>query len=169
VTNPVQPTLTPTSNMTRLPSLVLAAAMLAVPLAASAQSSALVGSWAVEMTAGMRIENDQPTPIRAKAKLGITLVGDSLIATLDVEPTPDLQPRPQSRFAAAKSTANTVTFVQRSQATLNMNGEERQATVVSTWSLTADGDAITGTVARTIEGIDGPGMPTQPVSGTRIK
>ena len=87
----------------------------------------------------------------------------------DVSTFDDITPRPPGRLTAVKSSANTVSFVQRSQATLNANGEERQVTVTSTWSLTADGDAITGSVSREMEGMMGPGMPAQPVSGTRIK
>lgn len=122
--------------MNRLRWLALAGLALAglalAPLTAQAQSSALVGDWSVEITAGMRIENDEATPIRAKAKLSIVLQGDSLIATLTVEPNENVPPRPPGRLSAAKSAANTVSFVQRSQATMNANGEERQVPVIST-------------------------------------
>lgn len=155
--------------MNRIRSFALATVVALAPLTAQAQSSALVGDWSVAITAGMRIENDEATPIRAKARLSIVLQGDSLIATLTVEPSENVAPRPPGRLTAVKSSANTVSFVQRSQATLNANGEERQVTVTSTWSLTADGDAITGSVSREMEGMMGPGMPAQPVSGTRIK
>lgn len=158
--------------MTRLRQFALSAVAALVtlaPMRAQAQSSPLVGDWSVEITAGMRIENDEATPIRAKAKLSIALVGDSLVATLTVEPSADVAPRPPGRFAAARTAANTVNFTQRSEATLNNNGQETKATVISSWSLTADGDAIKGTVSRAIEGMMGPGMPAQPVTGTRIK
>lgn len=155
--------------MPRLTQLAVIAAVALAPLSTQAQSSALVGDWAVEITAGMRIENETPTPLRAKARLSIVLQGDSLIATLTVEPNAEVQARPPARFAAAKSSGNAVDFVQRSQATLNVNGDERQATVISTWALAADGDAIKGSVSREMEGMSMPGMPSQPVSGTRIK
>lgn len=155
--------------MANLRRFALAALVALAPVGAHAQTSSLVGDWSVEITAGMRIENDEATPIRAKAKLSIALAGDSLVATLTVEPNPDVPPRPPARFASARTTANTANFTQRSEATLNTNGQETKATVISTWSLTAEGDAIKGTVAREIEGMMGPGMPAQPVTGTRIK
>lgn len=155
--------------MTRLRQFAVAALLALAPLSARAQSSSLVGDWSIDLTVGMRIENEEATPIRAKAKLSIALLGDSLVATLTVEPTADVAPRPPARFAAAKTAANAVNFTQRSEATLNANGQETKATVISTWALTADGDAIKGTVSREIEGMMAPPMPAQPVSGTRIK
>lgn len=155
--------------MTHLRQLAAAALVALAPLSVQAQSSPLVGDWSVEITAGMRIENEEATPIRAKAKLSIALLGDSLVATLTIEPSADVAPRPPGRFAAAKTAASTVNFTQRSEATLNTNGQETKATVISTWALTAEGDAIKGTVVREIEGMMGPGMPAQPVTGTRIK
>ena len=154
------------TRLTRLPH--LAAALLAfAPLTAQAQSHALAGNWTIEYAGGMRIENDTPTPIMAKALLTITLAGDSLIATLAMEPNPNLPPRPESRFAALKVAGNEIVFTQRSEARLNMNGEEQLATAVSTWTLKADGDALTGTLGRRIEGMDLPMPPAQPVTGQR--
>ncbi len=146
----------------------VAALALMAPGRAEAQASPFVGRWAVEITAGMRIENDEPTALRAKATLAIVETGDSLVATLTIEPNENVPPRPPARFAAAKVAGNAVTFVQRSEARLNANGEERTAWMVSTWALTVTGDALNGTVNREIEGGMGPGMPPQPVTGTRV-
>ncbi len=154
------------TRLTRLPHLAAALLVLA-PLAAHAQSHALAGKWTIEYAGGMRIENDTPTPIMAKALLTITVAGDSLIATLAMEPNPNLPPRPESRFAALKVAGNEIVFTQRSEARLNMNGEEQLATAVSTWTLKADGDALTGTLGRRIEGMDLPMPPAQPVTGQR--
>ncbi len=155
--------------MSRLRTLAATLFLSASPALLSAQTSPFIGDWSVEVTAGMRIENDEPTPIRAKARLSIVAKGDSLVATLVVDPIPDTPPRPPATFATARVPGSEIRFVQRSQATLNMNGDERQATVVSTWTLKVDGDTISGIVAREIEGMMGPGMPPQPVSGTRVK
>jgi hypothetical protein len=149
-------------------SLSVATLTLLAPRRAEAQASPFVGRWAVEITAGMRIENDEPTPIRAKAMLAIVETGDSLVATLTVEPNANVPARPPARFAAAKVAGGAVTFVQRSEARVNMNGEERAVWMVSTWALTAAGDTIRGEVRREIEGGMGPGMPAQPVTGTRV-
>lgn len=155
--------------MTSLRLLATAALVAVAPLAVQAQASPLLGDWAMEITAGMRIENGEPTVIRAKAKLSIVAQGDSLVATLTVEPNENVPPRPPARFAAAQVSGNSVQFVQRGKATMNTNGEETTVTSISTWSLTVAGDAISGTVAREIEGMEMPGMPAQPVAGTRIK
>lgn len=153
-------------RITRLP--LLAAALLAfAPVAAPAQDSPLAGKWTIEYAGGMRIENDTPTPIMAKALLTITVVGDSLVATLAMEPNPNLPPRPEARFAALKVAGNEVVFTQRSEARLNMNGEEQIATAISTWTLKAEGDAMSGTLGRRIDGMDLPMPPAQPVKGAR--
>jgi hypothetical protein len=154
--------------ITRLPH--LAAALLAfAPVPAQAQASPLAGKWTIEYAGGMRIENETPTPIMAKALLTITVVGDSLVATLAMEPNPDLPPRPETRFAALKVAGNEVVFTQRSEARLNMNGEEQIATAISTWTLKAEGDAMSGTLGRRIDGMDLPMPPPQPVKGTRLQ
>jgi hypothetical protein len=154
--------------VTRSRPLVAALLLAVAPMAARAQASPLAGRWAIEFTAGMRVENDEPTAIRAKGTLTITEEGDSLVATLKTEPIENMPPRPEVRLAAKKGPGNAVTFVQRSQARLNMNGEEREVTSISTWSLTATGDALAGSVRRELEGMQMPGMPEQPVTGTRV-
>ena len=153
--------------MTRLPRHVLAALFALSPLTARAQMSPLVGKWTIEYAGGMRIENGEPTVILAKALLTITEVGDSLVATVRMEPNPDLPPRPESRFAALKVSGNDVTFKQRSEAKMNMNGEEHTATAISTWILKVDGDVLTGTLGRELEGMEMPMPPPQPVTGRR--
>lgn len=159
---------TPMTWLTRLPH--LAVALLACsPLAAQAQSIPLAGKWTIEYAGGMRIENDTQTPIMAKALLTISVVGDSLVATLLMEPNPNLPPRPESRFAALKVAGNEVVFTQRSEARLNMNGEEHLATAISTWTLKADGDTMSGTLGRRIDGMDVPMPAPQPVTGTKLK
>lgn len=135
----------------------------------AAQAAPIVGKWQVELQAGMRIEDGVPTPIRAKGLLTVVEVGDSLVATLKMDPNPDLPPRPESRFAAARQTGASVTFVQHSQAQLSTNDESpRTVAVVSTWRLTVAGSAFSGTIARAIEGMDASMMPEAPVTGTRV-
>jgi hypothetical protein len=154
--------------LTRSSKLVLAALLALLPLSARAQSHPLAGRWSIEYAAGMRMEDGEATPIVAKALLTIAVVGDSLVATVRMEPNPNLQPRPEARFAALKAEGNEITFVQRSEAKLNMNGEERTAWAISTWSLKADGDLLTGTLGREIEGMVMPMPLPQPVTGRRV-
>lgn len=153
--------------MTRLTRLALAAAVMCAPLATQAQSHALAGRWMIEYAGGVRLENDVPTVILARALLTITEVGDSLIATVRMEPNPELPSRPEARFAARKVAGSQVTFTQRSEAKLNMNGEEHIAIAISTWALMAQGDMLSGTLGRQLEGMDMPMPPPQPISGRR--
>lgn len=151
--------------MTRFRRFSLAAAVLLAPSATQAQAHPLAGKWMIEYAGGVRVENDVSTVILAKALLTIKEVGDSLVATVRMEPNPQLPPRPEDRFAALKVAGNQVTLTQRSEAKLNMNGEEHVAVAISTWVLMAQGDMLSGTLGRQLEGMDMP-MP-QPVTGRR--
>ncbi|MCE9601778.1 MAG: hypothetical protein K8S21_06130 [Gemmatimonadetes bacterium] len=153
--------------MNRFPRLALAALLALSPVVAHAQAHPLAGKWTIEYTGGMRIENGEPTAISAKALLTITEVGDSLVATLHMEPNPNLPPRPDGRFAALKAAGNEVTFKQRSEAKLNMNGEEHTTTAISTWILKVTDDVMTGTLGRELEGMQMELPPPQPVTGRR--
>jgi hypothetical protein len=128
----------------------------------------LVGVWQIKYPAGARIENDTPTIITGSGRLTITTVGDSLVANLvpaPIEGSPAGQP---VRFAA-KATEGTVVFTQHATVRLNINGAEQKATSVSTWTLTANGDRLEGTVDRKVEGFDMPAAGPQPVTGAREK
>jgi hypothetical protein len=153
--------------VTRLPGLALSALLALSPVVARAQAHPLAGKWTIEYAGGMRIENGEPTPILAKALLTITEVGDSLVATLHMDPNPNLPPRPDGRFAALKVAGSEVTFKQRSEAKLNTNGEEHTTTAISTWVLKVAGDAMTGSLGRELEGMDMQMPPPQPVTGRR--
>lgn len=145
--------------------LVVSTSLTASPVAA--QSHPLVGDWKISFAAGTRVENGTPTTITGTGKLIVTLQGDSLIARLIPDPIEGAA-RPESRLAAA-SGAGKVTFVSRGQASVNMNGEVKEVTSISTWILSANGDALEGTVERRLEGMDTPSRGPQPVSGSRIK
>lgn len=132
---------------------LLAAALVLLPVAAHAQAHPLVGSWDVEYQAGMRIENDTPTPIMAKATLVVALAGDSLVATLTAAPNPDLPPRTPQRFAA-RFAAGPVQFVQRTTVTMNRDGEETRHPATVTWRLEVNGNELKGTIERAVEGLE---------------
>ncbi len=149
-------------------SLVAAAALLVLPAAAQSQSHPMTGKWAVEYAAGMRVENDVPTPIMAKASLTVEAVGDSLIATLVTEPTADLPPRPPVRLATRRADGK-VAFVQRTTLRMNRDGEESSHPATITWQFEVSGDAISGTIERKVEGMELPvGVPGA-LKGTRVK
>lgn len=149
-----------------LSSLVLVAATLGGgPVLA--QANPIVGDWKISFAAGTRVENGTPTTITGTGKLIVKLQGDSLIARLIPDPIEGAA-RPESRLAAPSGTGK-VTFVSRGQAQVNMNGDMKEVTSISTWTLNANGDALEGTVERRLEGMDAPSRGPQPVTGTRIK
>jgi hypothetical protein len=149
-----------------LSAMLLAAALAAVPPILT-QPHPLVGAWKVNFVGGMRIENGTPTPMKLTGTLTVEAQGDSLIATLVADPNNGAS-RPPTRLAA-KSVSGDVTFVNRSQVTLNVNGAEQRATSVATWKLGVENDKLEGTVDRTLEGVNGPAIGPQPVTGTRVK
>jgi hypothetical protein len=147
---------------------LLAALLLCLPTVLSGQSHPLVGTWNVTVPAGVRIDNGEPAIIVAKGTLAVTVVGDSLIGTLNVEPPEGLPARPASRLAARRASGPT-TFVSVTQATLNVNGSESQRSVTSTYIVeSSDGDAFKGTVTRIINGLESPMSTPQPFNGTRV-
>ncbi|MFN0100238.1 MAG: hypothetical protein ACKVS7_16355 [Gemmatimonadaceae bacterium] len=154
--------------LARARTLALAATLLALPTLASAQSHPLVGKWSVDLVAGQRIENGQATQITTKGTLEVVLQGDSLIGTLVTVPTEGMPQRPPSRLAG-KRVDGTMTFVSRSEGTINANGEMQSFQAISTWSLRASGDTLEGSVSRELLGVSIPDMGAQPVKGTRVK
>jgi hypothetical protein len=136
--------------------------------AAAAQTNPLVGSWNLRYAAGARLENGTRTVVTGTGKLIVQLQDDSLIARLIPNPLEGAPARPEARMAA-KAGPGEVVFIQRGTARLNMNGEEREVTSISTWTLAATGDQLTGTVARRIEGADVPSAGPEPVTGSRLK
>jgi hypothetical protein len=136
----------------------------------AAQAPTLVGSWQVSYPAGVRNENGNVTVLHGTGVLTIVAQGDSLIGSLAADPNPDFTPRPPSRLAGRAASAE-ATFISHSEATLSMNGDERTATVVSTWKFRVQGDSLLGTVERKLEGFDleGGSQPPQPVTGVRRK
>lgn len=149
----------------RIHTLVVAAALLA-PLDSHAQANPLVGKWEVEYERGRRIENGEETAIMGKATLTITLIGDSAAGTI-VGPRPD-GTLPPPTVLTGKVTPAGVVMVQKTQARMNTNGEERVIDGTITWTLNAAGDTITGTIVRDLPGVPIP-MEPSPVKGTRLK
>ncbi len=155
--------------MSRTAFAIVTSLVLAAPLAA--QSHPLVGTWRVSYAAGARMGPEGSELIEGKGVLVLEAKGDSLIGTLTQEAFNDMPARPPMRLAAL-ARSGPVTFETRNTAHLNLNGEDREATSVSTWVLDAKGDTLSGTVARRIEGVDDlglPPMPASPVKGTRTE
>lgn len=133
-----------------------------------AQQSPLVGTWQLSYPIGMQIDDGVPTVLTGTGVLTVEARQDSLLGTLVTDPQPGLPTRPPSRLAAKAATGEVV-FTARAPGVLNVNGTEREITVVSTWKLTAAGDSLRGTVQREIEGFFEGFKEPQPVAGTRKK
>jgi hypothetical protein len=136
--------------------------------ALSAQQQ-LVGKWQLSFPAGMRIENGVATPLMATGVLTIEAKGDSLLGELITNPSADVPSRPPTHLAAPATTAGQAVFVSHSEATVNRNGEQQKATVVSTWRLGVGSDSLVGTVERQVEGVDMGTQEPRPVTGVRAK
>jgi hypothetical protein len=151
---------------------LMSAALLIFPLALSAQSHPLVGEWKVDLVVGGRMGNGGAVePLRGTGTLTVQAVGDSLVATMAIDSVAGRPMRPPTRMATALK-AGEVIFVSRGTATLSMNGESREAVSVSTYTFRVNGDALDGTMARALEGVEGvqlPAQPPQPVTGVRKK
>lgn len=131
------------------------------------QANSLVGRWSIEYEVGRRIENGDVEAIRGKGQFTIAQSGDSLLVTLQGPARPDGTTPPRATMGA-RATADATTFTQKQQLRINIDGAESVRDVILTWTLRANGDALTGTLARTMQ--DAPEM-TQPstVTGTRVK
>ena len=146
----------------------LAVLLALCPGVLGAQQVPLAGTWQVHFQAGMRIENGEATPIFADGTLTVQPVADSLIGTLVTDPAPDMPARPAVRMAAKGGTSE-ATFIANSKATINVNGAEHEASVVSTWILRAKGDSLVGTVERKIDTPHAGPQEPRPVTGVRKK
>ncbi len=127
----------------------------------------LTGTWEITYAAGARIENGHRTVINATGNLTVAAEGDSLVATLAPDSIDGLPRRPAVRMTAPRTPAPHK-FVAHTKANINTNGDIREVDATATWLLTANGDSLTGTVERRIEGIDHDAG-AEPVTGTRKK
>ncbi len=154
------------SRMRFLTRVVFVAAAL-LPASLASQAAPLLGTWNIEWEIGRSIMNGEQRGVNAKGTIDIVASGDSLVATVKTLSRDDNQPitRPSITFGG-KATATGGVFTQISEATLNMNGEERKQKSIGTWTLTVSGTTLSGEVKRSIEGLD-IDIPAAPVKGTR--
>ena len=145
---------------------LLAMSSVATSLPAQAAPPVL-GAWEIEYARGQRVGPDGTENIMAKGKMTIVQSGDSLIATLELPPRPDGTPTPAATVGGRLNGGNAV-FVQKQKVTLNINGETQQADAIVTWTLTAAGDALTGSIAREVPMMGNMATPS-PVTGMRLK
>jgi hypothetical protein len=141
---------------------------LVLPGVLAAQSHPLAGKWEISIPVGATVENGVTTPIFANGAISLGVEGDSIVGTLKTEPPPGYPARPPARLAAGVAAVPSV-FVVNSEATIDINGVESKRKVTSTYTMTAKGDALEGTIAREIEGGDLPKLEPQTFRGKRVK
>ncbi len=147
--------------------LSLAVGTISSTSALAAQSPLIVGSWNIEYERGRRVENDVVTPVMGKGVLTVTSHSDSLVAVLTSGPTPSGATPPPMTFSGRLTPAGAL-FVQKQQSRVVMNDEQRVVDVTVTWTLSANGDTLSGTLLREAPMLPEAAQPT-PVSGSRIK
>ena len=146
---------------------LLAPAVLGTAARAGAQvQNPLVGKWAIEYERGRRMENGETTSIMGKGTLTIAPSGDSLLVTFDAGPRADGTATPPATAGGRMTDAGAV-FITKQTVQLNMNGEVQAREITLTWTLQASGDALTGTLGRTLPMMPEP-LPPSPVKGTRV-
>lgn len=131
------------------------------------QSHPLIGEWAVRMPVGVRLEGGANTDIVSPGTLRVTAAGDSLIGILQLDALEN-RPRPRERRLAGVRSGETVTFAYAATAQISENGETTTRPVITTYTLTAHGDSLSGLLKRVVESSGHlPDLPEQRISGTR--
>jgi hypothetical protein len=138
-----------------MPRTLLVASLLAAVAIAPlhAQAHPLVGTWELSLPVGATVENGVTTPLMGVGHLQVEAQGDSLVGTLRLEPPAGVAARPPARVAARRA-KGPVQFVVQSRAKVSINGDEMERVATSTYTLTARGDALEGTVERSVEGLE---------------
>lgn len=144
------------------------AALLLVAPPLAAQGHPLVGKWAIELQVGFVSKDGETVPLMGKGTLTFAVEGDSLIGMMQIEPGEGEPVRPPARLAA-KLVVGPVTFVRKGSLTTNSNGELQTHPLTNTYRLDADGEALTGTVRRDIEGVESPAGGTTAITGKRLR
>lgn len=148
--------------------LLLALLLGSTPL--TAQQPGIAGTWKVTYVAGTRMEGGEATPLTATGTLTIERRGDSLTGTLVMDPQAELPTRPPVVMTGLlQNGAAVLTTTNRGNA--RIDGEDHPITVMSTWTIRADGDALSGTTEREILGLPADAHPAPggaaPVTGRR--
>jgi hypothetical protein len=148
-------------------SLLLASLLVVAVVPLHAQAHPLVGTWELSLPVGATVENGVTTPLMGVGHLQVGAQGDSLVGTLRIEPPAGAPARPPARVAARRADGP-VQFVVRSRAKVNVNGDETEREATSTYTLTARGDVLEGSVERSVEGLEM--MPAAPgaFTGRRV-
>jgi hypothetical protein len=129
----------------------------------------LIGTWKVTYPWHIEVVNGVVTPTMEIGKLTVEARGDSLVATLITDASPQFARRRLLHFAALAGSNASTTFVMRDLVTMNMGGAEQQATAVSTWILSPAGDQLTGSLERRLEGVNMRAYGPQRLTGSRVR
>jgi hypothetical protein len=136
--------------------------LVCIPRLVAAQSHPLVGAWNITMSSPPRGDGNVFT---LKALVTVTLVGDSLIATIREE-VPAGVPVSEERFAGAP-TGGTVRMSRDFIASMGAGGERVSGKMTSTFWFDVKGDALSGERKLVVPG--GRDIPAWSLAGTRAK
>jgi hypothetical protein len=148
----------------------LAAALAATTVAAHSRplpAHPLAGTWNIEYERGHSNMGGVISATMGMARLELKQRGDSLVGVLTPEDNHDGRGVTPMAIAGVGS-GSSATLTSKTTARVNMNGNESTIDVTMTWELTANGDALTGTMSRKSEGLSMPATPS-PVKGTRAR
>lgn len=150
---------------------LIATTLLSLPITLMAQSHPLNGDWSLVFVAEAPGQDGHGGHGSLTGTLSVVASGDSIVATIATKSADGHASSAPIRMLARLSANDaTAVFVVREQRQLNLGGETRYATIVSTWNFRAIGDSLAGTVDRRVTGIEGvhiePGEPQQ-ITGAR--
>jgi hypothetical protein len=144
--------------------MILLTAALAFPSVGSAQIHPLVGQWNVSVETLVPPREGSASTINRKGMLAVHLAGDSLIATMTLEPV-DGMPTPSAQRLAAARRDGKVVFVKSAEASLSGQRDRLARTATVTYTFDVHGDTLAGSMSITVPGI--PEIPARAISGTR--
>lgn len=134
---------------------------------ATAQTShPVLGTWTIEYERGRRVTDGEATPIMGTGTLTISVQGDSLVATLAGVLRPDGTPAPPATMGG-RLNGDAAVLTQKQTVQININGDASPREITVTWTLSAQGNELTGSMARDIPGAPIP-MGPAPVKGKRV-
>lgn len=147
--------------MHRSMKMMAVAAGLLLGAAGSAQGQEITGTYAWEMPVRVRAGSDGTSSGEggsAQVKLVLEVRGDSVFGTYTVQPPPGQADTvaPQAREIRGTISGNRVTWVMSTNGRVNINGNARETTMLSTYIATIEGDDISVTID-----VEAPDMPMQ--------
>lgn len=119
--------------------------------ATEVQAQGVAGTWTWEVQTRIRRDASGTTPTgdKSQAQLVLDVRGDSVFGTYTVSRPGATETAPVPREVRGTVNGNKVVFSLTQQGRVNINGEERESQMTATYTLTINGDEITGVIETT--------------------